>query len=446
MSSLYRRFWRLLLRTSGTFWFAPMALALVAVVLAALCLWVDSTGATTFLAGIGPPFSFQVDGARSLLSTVAGSIITVASLVFSLTLVALTLAAGNIGSRLLQRYMRKTTMQLTLGIFVGTFLYVMVVLSVVAKGAVPPLSLGVALLLTVVSIFWLIYAFHDLARSIQVDKAVADLARDLHRDIRRRAVESHIDLREIDKVRLPVLFRVLAKADGYVQAVNRDGIVAAAREAEAVVTLRRRSGDFVLAGEELADVAMAAPAVGEAAGVAERLREAVQDSVVLGTSRAEGEDPTFAVHLVVEIAGRALSPGVNDFYTALACVNHLGAALAATLRMELHSGRYGDEDGWLRLISNELTFRMIADSALDPLRHCAVGYPPVLLQLIDMLLRLAPMTRSQSEREVLAWHGHQCLVDAGRLLRNAADHEVAVRTHRRLEAALDRSAEEPQSA
>jgi len=449
MKSVLRCWWRLLVRVSGNFWAAPMALGGLAVGLAALSLWLDATGATAFLARVGPPFSFEVEGARTLLATVAGSIVTVASLVFSLTLVALTLAAGNIGSRLLQRYMRKTTMQMTLGIFVATFLYAMVVLSVVAKGAVPPLSLGVSLLLAILSIFWLVYAFHDLARSIQVDNAVAELARDLHRDIRRRAVEAHADLREIEPARLPVLFSVRAEADGYLQAVDHEGLIAAARRADAVVTLRRRSGDFVLAGEELAGVAMAVPRDADAA-VAETLRKAVLDALVLGARRAQGEDPTFAVHLVVEIAGRALSPGVNDFYTALACVDHLGAALASALRLNLHRGRFGDEDGCLRLISNELTFEMIAGSALDPLRQCASGYPPMLLRLMEMLARLAPMAAVPGERELLAWHGRQCLVDAARLLPNPADHDKVVQAHRRLEEALAAKAvaegAKPQSA
>jgi len=446
MKAILRRWWPLLVRVSGNFWAAPMALGVLAIGSAALSLWLDSTGVTGFLADVGPPFSFQVEGARSLLATVAGSIVTVASLVFSLTLVALTLAAGNIGSRLLQRYMRKTTMQMTLGIFVATFLYAMVVLSAVAKGAVPPLSLGVSLLLAVLSIFWLVYAFHDLARSIQVDNAVAELARDLHRDIRRRAVETHADLHEIDPVRLPVLFSVRAEADGYLQAVDHDGLIAAARQADAVVTLHRRGGDFVLAGEELAGIAMAVPREEDAAAVSERLRQAVLDALVQGTSRAQGEDPTFAVHLVVEIAGRALSPGVNDFYTALACVDHLGAALASTLRLKLHRGRFGDEDGCLRLISHELTFEMIAGSALDPLRQCAAGYPPILLRLVEMLARLAPLAASPRERELLAWPGRQCLVDAGRLLPNPSDHDKVAHAYRRLEEALEISAEAGKAA
>lgn len=441
MRAMRRLLWPALLRISGNFWFLPGSLALLSLALAALCLWLDERGITAFLADVGPPFSFHVEGARSLLAVVAGSIITVASLVFSLTLVALTLAAGNIGSRLLQRYMRKTTMQMTLGIFVGTFLYTMVVLAAVAEGAVPPLSLGIALLLTIVSIFWLIYAFHDLSRSIQVDTAVAELADDLDRSIRKRAVRNRSEAREIPGVELPLLFSVPAERDGYLQAIDHDNLVAAARTANAVVTLTRRSGTFVLEGEEVARIAMAVPQVDEPSEKTADIARAVHAALVQGMSRAQGEDPTFAVHLIVEIAGRALSPGVNDFYTALACVDHIGSALATSLRLQLHSGRFADDEGCVRLISNELTFRMIADNALDALRQCAGGHPPVLLHLLQLLVRLAPLAGAKQEREVLSWHGQQLLADANRLVRNPADLQAIEAAHDQLGAALKKRAQ-----
>ncbi len=175
---------------AASFWFHPSLMALAAGLLALALLAGERAGMTEALSDWGPPFSVGAEGARSPLSTISGSIITVASLVFSLTLVALTLAAGSIGARLLQRYLRKRTIQLTLGIFVATFVFALIVQSAVgtAEDGVPRLAVFLALVLSICSLFWLIFAFHDLARTIQVDNAVASLSADLQRAPDRHAL------------------------------------------------------------------------------------------------------------------------------------------------------------------------------------------------------------------------------------------------------------------
>lgn len=392
----------LLRRVAGSFWFIPAVMALVAALGAMAVLALDRSGATEVLDEWGPPFSVGAEGARSLLSTIAGSIITVASLVFSLTLVALTLAAGSIGARLLQRYMHKRTIQLTLGVFVATFVFALIVQSAIGGGdlaGVPQLSVFLAVLLALASLFWLIFAFHDLAGSIQVDNAVASLSADLQAALKRHAVEDSHAEPPLAPGERPVRFTLAAGSDGYVQFVDYSALVELAAEANALVRVRWAAGEFVLAEAELLEIEAAARPE-----AVECLRRDALKAFALGPQRTEESDITFRIHLMVEIAARALSPGVNDFYTALICIDHLGSALATTLRSDLQSGRYVDREGFLRVIGQPLTFATLAESALDPVRQSANGLPPVLLRLITLCGRLAGLARRPAELAVLRRH------------------------------------------
>lgn len=394
-------------RIAGSFWFLPGSMALLSALAAMALLAVDRAGLTGTLADWGPPFSVGAEGARSLLSTIAGSIITVASLVFSLTLVALTLAAGSIGARLLQRYMNKRTIQLTLGIFVATFVFSLIVQSSVGGDAansgdtdgVPRLSVFLALLLAIASLFWLIFAFHDLARTIQVDNAVASLSSDLRKALQNHAESDGNDPLPLPPGERPVRFSIAAGCDGYIQLIDYEALVKMAEASNAVVRLERAAGDFVLAEATLLQVEAAADAEG-----AERLWQDALKAVVFGPQRTEESDITFRIHLLVEIAARALSSGVNDFYTALICIDHLGAALAATLRSDLRSGRFPDGEGYLRVIALPLSFSVLADAALEPIRQSAGALPPVLSRLIDLTRRLAGLAGHRRELAVLRRH------------------------------------------
>ena len=425
-------------RLTVSFWLVPSTMAVLAIVFAFALLGLDRAGTTRGLEELGPPFSIGVDGARSLLSTITGSVITVASLVFSLILIALTLAAGSIGARLLQRYMRKRTIQLTLGVFVATFVYSLLVQSALggAEYGVPRLSVFVALLLAIASLFWLIFAFHDLARTIQVDNAVASLSNDLVAALTRQAEaasgcsESALPQKEMA---LPVRFDLPCETDGYVRSIDHEALVTLAAAADAVVRVRCGPGDFLLREQTLAEVRAAADSE-----ATERLRQEVPRVIVLGPSRSELGDPTFRIHLLVEIATRALSPGVNDLYSALICIDHLGRALATALRLGLHSGEYCDNSGTLRVVGHALSFETLVDAALNPIRQAAAGLPPVQQRLLGIIAQLASLTSDDKQKVALKGQADCVLADAQEKVRNDVDREAIREAHRAALIALER--------
>lgn len=357
------------------------------------CLAADAAGASAFLRPLGAPFDIEQDAARELLSTLAGAMVTVVSLVFSLTLVTLTVAAGNLGVRLLERYMQNRVTQVTMGMFVGTFVFAIVVLSTVGAGPlkVPALSVTVALLHSLIAAGWLMYAFHDLARSLQIDQAAAEIG---------AALRAHIDAaaalgataREADPGELPAgaaTCAITAGASGYVESIDWDALGAIAAMHGVVIDTRVAQGDHVTPVDSVAVVHRVGGPDAGSPGVA--LRDGLRAAITLGSVRTEADDLMFLVHLLIEIAARALSPAVNDLYTAMACADHVTGALVHAFRQDLRPVTVRDSDGRLLVRTRSADIARMLDTALDGLRRNGVRNTGFVLRLIENIGRLAPV-------------------------------------------------------
>ncbi len=426
-------------RLRSSFWLVPSAMAIVAVAVALGMLWLDATPVGQAISRWSFPAAVGADGARLVLSTIAGSMITVASLVFSMTLVALTLAASNIGARLLDSYVANRVNQIALGLFLATFVYSLIVLRAVIDDAsmtfIPQVSVSLAMILAILSFGWLIFFIHHLATSIQVDNVVARVAGEikdtlellpdpgpdataqsaLHRDIRAGMPRVSVE----------------AGGAGYVQAIDAHGLVRLALQHDVIIEMTRRPGQFVIPTCEIALVAGTSQ-------IDERLGEQIRDHVILGPKRTATQDVEFSITLLVEIAARALSPGVNDFYTAIACVDHLTAALGLALERGLPSNLRHDELGRLRLELHPLMFQNLADTAFDPIRQDACDNVAVSIRLLESLTMLAACAPTAVERAVLERHGRLVSLDALRATSNHNDRRDIEARSAALQAALER--------
>jgi uncharacterized membrane protein len=421
-----------------SFWLVPGTMTIAAVVAALGMLWLDTTPLAEAITRSILPSAVGADGARLVLSTIAGSMVTVASLVFSMTLVALTLAASSIGARLLDSYIANRVNQIALGLFLATFVYSLIVLRAVIDDQsttfVPHLAVSVAMALAILSFGWLIYFIHDLAKSIQVDNVVARAAGELRTALERMpdpgpATGAQVAHREIraGMPRCPVM----AGGSGYIQAIDGHGLVALAKEHDVIIEMMRRPGQFVIPTSELALVA-------GSTGIDERLDARVRNHVILGPKRTATQDVEFSATLLVEIAARALSPGVNDFYTAIACIDHLAAAMALVLTKGLPSNLLHDELGRLRVELYPLTFQDLADAALDPIRQDARDNVAVSIRLLESLAMLAPCAPTPVERDVLRRHGSLITADALHQTGNEKDRRDIEARALALQDALDR--------
>jgi uncharacterized membrane protein len=427
-------------------WVVPALMTIGALALALLTLSLDHAVGDRWLGAFAGILTIGPEGARSVLSTVAGSMITVASLVFSMTLVTLQLASSQLGPRLITRFMRDHVNQVVLGTFIATFLYALLVLQTVTQGEqafVPHVSVTAALFLTLASLGWLVYFIHHVADSIQADTVIAEVAEDLRAALDR--MYPRLAAREpatwatrpvpADVLAAPSAF-IRAPKGGYVQAIGTHALLDLAREHDLVIEIDRRPGHFVIAGRPLM---RAWPS----ARVSEAVAEAAAREVVLGPKRTPTQDVEFSIHALVEIAVRALSPGINDPRTAMTGIDHLAAALAHLLRCGERSPLLHDRDGALRLISNPTTFEEAIEAALSPIRQAANGHVGVLIRLIEALVVLAEIAATDRYLAALARHGDMLRRACRGSIAEKDDRADAERALAKLDAALAAGGDRP---
>ncbi len=356
-------------RIGGSYWFVPAVMAVAATLLAFGLVALDVRIGTNWIDRYAWAYANKPGGARALLAAIGGSMITVAGVVFSATLAAVTYATSQFGPRLLTNFMHDRANQVVLGTFTATFLYCLLVLRTIRSaeedigGAfVPHLAVFVGVLLAVASIGVLIFFVHHTPRSVHASHVAARIAKDLREGLATRYPA------RVGDAGVPALppahFRpddaapILAGASGYVQHVDPEAVLALAQKHGLVVYLPLSPGVFVSEGTLLA-------AATPAAGVNDDARDALRAAFVLGTERTPVQDLLFLVDELAEISARALSPGVNDPFTAITCLDWLFAAALDLSRRTDPSAQRFDAAGTLRVVARSVTFARFVAHAFD---------------------------------------------------------------------------------
>ncbi len=391
----------------GSYWFVPSLLALIGFCAGLGLVYLDAVVGDAWLGRFEWFYGSRPEGARALLSTVAGSTITVAGVVFSITLAAVTYASGQYGPRLLSEFVRDRGNQATLGVFIGTFLYCLVVLRTIRSaeeasaetgGAlrdafVPHMAMFGALALAVASIGVLIYFVHHVTDSIHINNVIARIGSGLLADIAERCGDERA-VRNDDGERPPTRGApVSATRTGYVEALDEDALLELATECDAVVTVLATPGDFVHRGGRPVLLVDPKGCSGMKGG---------GDLFSVSRKRTALQDLRFPIDELVEIAARALSPGVNDPFTAIACIDWLGAALTDLSTMPEQPSVLRDEDGRARVLVPRLGFVDYLGSAVGQLRPYAAGDPNAGAHLLHMLEKV---------RDAVADPHHHALVN-----------------------------------
>lgn len=374
----------------SSYWFLPSVIAVAAIAFSFLTVWIDQQVQYDWVSHIGFFWSGGAEGARGLLSTLAGSMITVAGVVFSMTLVVLSLASSQFGPRLLRNLMRDTASQVGLGIFVATFIYCLLILRTIRSNEtvtfVPYVSVTIGLVLGVASLAVLIYYIHHIAMAIQAPNVIARVAGELLESADALYPPAQHPGRK--PVTAPPAFEgltreVCASDTGYIQAIDDFELLRVAREHDIVLQLLCRPGRFVAQGAPLVRVWPADRAGDESVAKVGR-------HLVIGKQRTAFQDVGFAIEQLVEVAVRALSPGINDPFTAVTCIDWLGAALRKLATKEFPAPYSFDENGDLRLVlADPISLAYLIDLAFDQIRQNAgqsVAVRVRLLQVIRMLL------------------------------------------------------------
>jgi uncharacterized membrane protein len=408
----------------ASLWFVPGLIVAGSIALAVALIETDGRVSRELLAEYPRLFGAGAEGSRGMLGAIAGSMITVAGVTFSITIVALSLASSQYTPRILRNFMSDRANQTVLGVFVGIFTYCLVVMRTVRGGDegvfVPSLSVAVAVVLAVVGIGFLIYFIHHTAASIQASSVIASAAGETVAAIDRlfpEEVGSGGDETaagaEGEELAGAVWQEVVSSATGYVQSVDDEALLELATEHGTVVRMECGVGDFVVEGGPLASLALDSP---PDEGTAARLAGAY----TISRFRTVEQDAAFGVRQIVDIALKALSPGINDTTTAVTCVDYLSAICARVAgRRTPDARRY--REGRLRVVARGSTFESLLDEAFDQIRESAEGNAAVILRLLRALGVVARRTAEGRRLGHIAQHAGRVRSLAGRSIESEYD-------------------------
>ena len=334
----------------------------------------------------------SIDDARAILSATMGAVATVLALIFSVALLVLSMVATLFGPRLLYRFLQDWVTQVTIGMFMGTFVYLCLVFLVTHQDAessfIPQISLITSWVLVVASFGFLVYYSHRVASSIQNPDLVGRIADDVY-----PAAANALVCGDHEGAGTAPDDAAIARAasggaslpcarSGYFQHVDHQTLVVAAERAGAMVVLRFRPGQFVLRGEPLAAVIPA--------DRGDAIDAVLQRSVKIGRHRTLTQDSEFAIAQIVEIAIRALSPAVNDTFTGVACVDWLADAILVLAEKPPLEGNWYDTRGELRVWMPAVKLERLVRLAFDQIRQASTTTPAVLIRQLDSIRRIAP--------------------------------------------------------
>ncbi|HVZ93173.1 MAG TPA: DUF2254 domain-containing protein [Phycisphaerales bacterium] len=388
----------------ASLWFVPVAMVVMAVALAIALIEMDARIDPGFFDAWPRLFGAGAAGSRGMLATVAGSMITVAGVAFSITLVALSLASSQYTSRVLRNFMTDRTNQTVLGVFVGIFAYCLVVLRTIREGEatefVPSLAVTGGVVLAFVGIGFLIYFIHHIAMLIQASQILARIAAETISRVDHLFPEGVGDEGEreagpnaADAGPERAWKPVPAARTGYIQHVDGEALLSSARECKAVIRMEHPIGDFVIEGMPIASVLAAATPDAE-------VIDGLEAAYAINQQRTTDQDAAYGIRQIVDVALKALSPGINDTTTAVMSLDYVTAILVRLIGRRIESPwRY--DGGELRVITRGATFAGLVELSLDQIRQNASGNVAVLTRLLGTLELLESLTQSPARRQVL---------------------------------------------
>lgn len=407
LTNLYGRF-------RSSYWCIPSLMAILAMLLAVAMTELDRHNSRHHTIDLSWLELTGAEGAQRILSIVASSMITVTGIVFSVTIVTLSLTSQQFGPRLLQNFLRQHSNQFVLGMVTSTYLYCLLVLRSFRLdstdfASVPHLSLLIAFVLAIVCVALLIFFIHNVAKSIQVTNVIDSVSRELSNRIQLffpKKIQSSAVLKETEFAMsdsLPDHFSETAQPvpssrNGYLQAIDLSGLLEFTRNKGLVVRQCHRLGHFIVAGMPLLEVWP-----GEKAE-SEELTHTLQSFFYLGHKRTPEQDIEFLIEELVEIACRALSPGVNDPFTAISCVNQLGAALCDLAQRAFPPIHQCDSDGQVRVVGYPVTFDCLVDASFRQIRQYSRGHVSVMIRMLEVIRVIIPFTHYPAQRDALLKH------------------------------------------
>jgi uncharacterized membrane protein len=387
------------------FWLRPAILVLLGLILGEGAIWAEQLDWARSLLPENWLYAGGEAGARALLGAIATSTIGVAGTTFSITVAALSLASGQMGPRLLRNFVRDAGNQVALGVFLGTFVYALVVLrtvrSVEEGTFVPHLGVTGALVLALLCVATLTWFVHHIASGINVETVIGVV----HAELCEAVARLTLDRPDPGPTGPAAEGRgVTAEEGGYLRALDEEGLADWAQEQGATLRLLVRPGDYVFPGVPVATVSPLT--------LSDEATVRVRGALSLGDRRAAAQDLEFAVRQLTEVAVRALSPGINDPFTAIAVLDRFGDVLCGMMDRHL-PGPALLRDARAVLFRRVVDYDGLLDAMFHMIRQNGSGSAAVLLRLMETLGAVLAVEQAPERRAALRRHADLVLA-AGR--------------------------------
>lgn len=405
-----------------SFWFLPALMAVGAGCMAIFTVWLDDALGSDWVGEMLWLWTGTGDGGRAVLSVIATAMMTVVSIVYSLTISILSQTSSHYGPRVLRNFTSDRGNQFVLGTFIATFVFCLSVMRTIisedGRNFIPFISINFGYALAMASLGVLIYYIHHMAQSIQAENLVSGIGADFQRALPKlfpadtdSSVPSRGDVHDLD---WNVGCEVLCEKDGYIIGLDVDCVVSLACQHDLLVKAEKRPGDFSVRGAVVLRISSAKP-------VSRQVLQAFSGCLSYGIHRTPQQDILYSIQQLVEIAAHALSPGVNEPFTAIACINWLGASLRSVADRNPPSIFKRDKGGRLRAILRHTTFCEMVSASFDQIRIYGSSNKLVVQELIRTIDTLVPVVKTGEDLHCLRSYLVLLMQDAEREIRNAND-------------------------
>lgn len=398
----------------STFWFIPILIIVLAAGISVGAIYLDSRADFPKEGIFSYILTGNADSARSLLAAISAAMIGVAGTVFSITLVTLSLAATQFGSRLLRNFMYERVNQVVLGSYIATFVYSLIVLNSITEsngnGFIPAFSILLAIIAAVANIVLLIVFIHGIATSIQSEKIISDISGALLKNVTVLYPEKmgrdpeRATVPDLASVKKKYSLREVVKAteSGYLQYMDSDLIFDTAVKKDLLVILHFKPGDYIVKDMEVVEIYFKNETQREELAV-------FRNSFFAGKVRTPQQDVEFSIRQMVEVAVRALSTGINDPYTANSCIDNLTTTMCYLVGVKFPARYRYDDESNLRVVSETVSFEGVMNAAFNQIRQYSEGSPSVIIRLMEAMITINKFARYPQQKKVVRDHAEMIL-------------------------------------
>lgn len=413
-------------------WFIPAVISIGYVILAGILLYIDERIEHKYWAWTSV-LQIGTSGVRQVLSVTTGAVVSLIGVVFSLSMVVLTLAANQFGSKVLQNFLSNSKNKVVMGLLIGTFLFSLTLLAYIdtsqdSSQHTPVIAFITSLVLTVIAVVSILYFTHNISVSIQADQVISVIAEELNESVEKilldidekPAISLESQQQRWASIRTLKAEKIYAHAAGYVEFIYIDRLVSIAKKENIYIEQLLRPGEFIIEHCPILIVYFYTQPVSDL------VKAELQRCFSLGRKRTPFSDIEFSVVQLMQIALRALSPGINDSLTAIACIDWLSASLGQMAGKSFPFEYVADQNQTVRVKKKEFTFEGAADAMFNPLRQNVRDNEMVMIHLLEAIAQVLQVSQKKIYADVLLHHATLMLEAAKENFPNELDLEELV--------------------